>query len=192
MPTAQRGIDAHLEKGWAHAIEKENMLRLKWFRTNERRLNEISNKPPNRAVPEEVTEKYKEAIVDNYRNVIKNPRIKTGDADPLIDPRAMQAIMKPVNPATTRLIYSGSNKDGRKNYLTKRVHQIPEDRFYFPEVSSWAYGWNMWDVVKETRKTGFGRQQVIKDSFYRRRGVGCDPEWYKEPAVFSPSICSCN
>ncbi|XP_074033958.1 protein SPMIP1 [Leptinotarsa decemlineata] len=191
MPTTQRGLDARLQKGWAHAIEKEAKLRLKWFRANEARLNEIANKPPSREVPEDVKNEYKKTLIESYQNVIKHPRIKTRDPDP-IDPSAFQGIMKPVDPAVRKLIYTGSNKDGRMNYLKKRVELIPERRFYFTEVSSWEYGWNMWDSAKDMRKTGFGRQQVIKDSFYRRRGVGNDPEWYKEPAVFSPSICSCS
>lgn len=81
------------------------------------------------------------------------------------------------------------NKDGRLNYLKERVKLIPELRYYFPETSSFRYGWNMWDCSKTMPKTSYGRQQVIKNSFYRRRGVERDPDWYKQPSVLSPSVC---
>lgn len=99
--------------------------------------------------------------------------------------------MKPVDPAVARIFYTASNKDGRIRYLNERVKLIPENRYYFPEVSSWMYGWKMWNLSKTMPKTGFGRQHIIRDSFYRRRGVERDPEWYKEPTVLSPNICNC-
>lgn len=100
--------------------------------------------------------------------------------------------MKPVEPATQKLIYTGANKDGRENYFRERVKLRPDQRFYFPEVTSFCYGWKIWDKVKGMKKTGFGRRQIIQDSFYRRRGIDVDPEWYREPAVYSPTICNCN
>lgn len=47
----------------------------------------------------------------------------------------------------------------------------------------------MWDEAKRKINLGNGRQQVIKDSFYRRRGVDRDPDWCKEPARLSTLIC---
>lgn len=99
--------------------------------------------------------------------------------------------MKPVDPAVIKLLYTALNKDGRVKYLSARIKSIPENRYYFPEVSSWIYGWKMWNMPKTMTKTGFGRQQIIKNSFYRRRGVERDPDWYKEPIVFSPTVCNC-
>ncbi|KAG5861316.1 hypothetical protein JTB14_017994 [Gonioctena quinquepunctata] len=82
MPTTtHRGIDARLQKGWAHAIEKENTLRLKWFRTNEARLNEIANKPPSKAVPEEVKTEFEKNRIESYQNMAKFPRLKAKEPD---------------------------------------------------------------------------------------------------------------
>lgn len=68
---------------------------------------------------------------------------------------------------------------------------IPETKYYYPETTSFRYGWNMWNNAKTRINLGNGRQQVIKNSFYRRRGVARDPDWYKEPAQLSPSVCGC-
>lgn len=99
--------------------------------------------------------------------------------------------MRPVDPLVTKILYASLNRDGRDNYLKERFKLIPEERYYFPEVSSWIYGWKMWNMPKTMPKTGLGRQHIIKNSFYRRRGVERDPDWYKEPVVFSPTICTC-
>ncbi|KAJ8927765.1 hypothetical protein NQ314_019769 [Rhamnusium bicolor] len=78
----QRGMDANLQKVWIAAVEKEDSLRLKWFRKNMQRLNDISNKEAHRTVPEEVKEKFKKDRIESFQNVIKYPRIKTEDAPP--------------------------------------------------------------------------------------------------------------
>lgn len=98
--------------------------------------------------------------------------------------------MKPVDPAVTSLIYT-SGDVGRKTYLNTRIKSSPDQRFYFPEVSSFVYGWKMWYHNNELKKLGFGREMIIKHTFYRRRGVTHDPDWYKEPAAYSPTVCNC-
>ncbi|XP_076258399.1 uncharacterized protein LOC143195276 [Rhynchophorus ferrugineus] len=174
---------------WAKTIEKEDALRAKWFKINEKRLNEIANKIQSRVVPEEIKESMKQNRIAAFQNLKKFPRIKTEDQVPEFAGK-LQGIMKPIDPAIKKLIYTGNNKDGRVNYLRERIQLLPEDRFYFPEVSSFEYGWRMWDYVKTIKKTGFGRQQIVKDTFYRRRGVEEDPEWYREPAQISPTFCN--
>ncbi|CAG9772570.1 unnamed protein product [Ceutorhynchus assimilis] len=175
---------------WAKTIEKEAALRSMWFRKNEARLNENANKLiSSRAVPEEVKEKIKKNRIEAFQQIKKFPRIKTEDT--VIDFEGnLQDIMRPVNPEITKLIYTGHNKDGRENYLRERVKLIPEKRFYFPECTSWDHGWKQWHRMKDNRTLGFGRQQIIKASFYRRRGVERDPEWYKEPAHINPTFCN--
>ncbi|XP_030748964.1 protein ATP6V1FNB-like [Sitophilus oryzae] len=174
---------------WATNIAKEAGLRAKWFKVNEKRLNEIANSVPSRVVPDEIKEEMKQNRIRGFQDLKKYPRIKTEEQVPEFTGN-LQEIMKPVDPAVKKLIYTGSNKDGRLNYLHKRIKLLPEDRFYFPEVSSFEYGWKMWNYVKTIKKTGFGRQQVIQDTFYRRRGVERDPEWYKEPAHIRPTFCN--
>ncbi|KAJ8977996.1 hypothetical protein NQ317_004541 [Molorchus minor] len=144
----QRGLDANLINAFIDSIEKADKLKLKWFRRNEQRLNDIANKPATRTVPEDVKEKFKQDRVDQYTNAIKYPKIHTEDAPP----REVSGVLQ--------------------------------------ECSSFEYGWKMWNHSKTMKKTGFGRQQVIKESFYRRRGVERDPDWYREPAGYSPMVCT--
>lgn len=62
-----------------------------------------------------------------FQNIKKFPRIKTEEVVPIFE-GDLQDIMKPVDPAVKKLIYTGSNQDGRVNYLHQRVKLLPEDR----------------------------------------------------------------
>lgn len=59
----------------------------------------------------------------------------------------------------------------------------PEDRYYFPEASSFVYGWRISGAQKALAdEPRYGRRQVIKESFYRRNGaLNNDPFFYREP-----------
>lgn len=58
----------------------------------------------------------------------RQPRIKVPDVVPEFD-GSLQDVMKPIDPAVRKLLYTGTNKDGRTNYLRTRVKQLPEDRY---------------------------------------------------------------
>ncbi|KAL1487746.1 hypothetical protein ABEB36_015582 [Hypothenemus hampei] len=175
---------------WTKTIEKEAALRSLWFRKNEARLNEIANKIPSKIVNEDVKEKIKQERLAAFQNSKKNIRIKR---EPLtLDFNGnIQDIMKPVNPAIKKLIYTGANRDGRINYLNERVKLLPKDRYYFRECTSWDYGWNILDKSKIVQAREFGRKQIIKETFYRRRGIERDPDWYREPAINLTFCTSC-
>ncbi|XP_057667361.1 protein ATP6V1FNB-like [Diorhabda carinulata] len=188
MAPHARGIDPKLEKGWIHSIEREDEVRLKWFRKHEERLNEIANATCSRTVPEEAKEKFAKGLIENFRNVQRFSRKKVEEAE-LISPGKLMDIMRPVDHEVKKMIYE-REVDGRKRYLQKRAHLLPEKRYYLPECSSWIYGWNIFDTMKTLKRYPFGREEVIKHSFYRRRGIEREPDWYRKPAAFSPNICT--
>lgn len=82
-------------------------------------------------------------------------------------------------------------KEGRKNYLKARYKCLPEERYFFAECSSFVYGWLMFDNMRVPKDDPrFGRQQVIKHSFYRRNGgLRRDTEFHRIPQVLSPMVC---
>ncbi|XP_045483744.1 protein ATP6V1FNB-like [Harmonia axyridis] len=174
---------------WTQCIEKENFLRLKWFTKNEERLNEIANAPLVRTVPQELKDDMRAGRISRFQNVDRKNVKKQDEQMPFghIDPR-IHNVMQPVDPKTLKLLYAGTQRDGRKNYWNARVKIIPENRYYFPETSSFEYGWKMWNASRTMAKSRHGRREVIRE-FYRRAGVGRDPDWHKEPAKLSPTIC---
>lgn len=79
---------------------------------------------------------------------------------------------------------------GRIKYLHERVKLKPEERYYFPEVTSFDYGWKMWNYsIENPSLMHHGKSKIIRTSFYRRRGTERDPDWYKDCGKIFKSVC---
>lgn len=54
-------------------------------------------------------------------------------------------LMRPVSPQSKESLYHGLSTDGkgRMQYLKKRFQKRPEERFDYPILSSWEYGWRL-------------------------------------------------
>ncbi|XP_072454933.1 protein SPMIP1 isoform X2 [Notamacropus eugenii] len=55
--------------------------------------------------------------------------------------------MRPATPKTGQLLYQGISREGKGRllYLQARWQQKPEDKFQYPVLSSWDYGWCIGD-----------------------------------------------
>ncbi|GLV44408.1 hypothetical protein CBL_10212 [Carabus blaptoides fortunei] len=190
MAQVGRGMPPAKENVWKHMYKKEALMKLKWFHKNQKRLVEDCEKKSLRnELSPEVLEEVQKMRQDRYRNMERQGRMKAPDPElPDIDPYSIMHVMKPVDPKTKKLLYSSMGKEGRRNYLKERYKLKPVDRYYFPETSSFRYGW----IPGESTDTRYGRQQVIKNSFYRRNGLlKNDPDFYRAPQKESPTVCSC-
>lgn len=87
--------------------------------------------------------------------------------------------MRPVDPKTTDLIYKGLPFYGRKSYLKVRNKIKPEKKYYFPECSSYDYGWRFKDSAMPRSKPIFGRHFSYRSSTLSRTGPHADPSHYK-------------
>ncbi|XP_054992650.1 protein ATP6V1FNB [Sorex araneus] len=72
-----------------------------------------------------------------------------------------------------QLLYSGVSQEGqgRAAYLRERHRQKPEEKFQYPVLSSWQYGWHVGDAMKDARPPTYGRCNPITKSFYIRNSV---------------------
>ncbi|KAJ0049966.1 hypothetical protein NL108_014295, partial [Boleophthalmus pectinirostris] len=54
-------------------------------------------------------------------------------------------VMRPASPQTRQSLYQDSSHQGRgrSQYLRRRGQMLPEQKFDFPLVSSWEYGWRL-------------------------------------------------
>lgn len=54
-------------------------------------------------------------------------------------------LMRPVSPLTKAPLYQGFSHEGkgRQQYLRKRAQKGPEEKFDYPILSSWDYGWRL-------------------------------------------------
>jgi len=110
----------------------------------------------------------------------RHARVKADFNDPLIGKRAHTSVdlmeeMRPPSPKTKTALYDGFTKEGkgRYQYLRKRYDTIPEQKFSFPILSSWDYGWRLSDVIKkeDIKKPPHGRTRVVEDTFFTRNEI---------------------
>lgn len=95
-------------KIWVDAVDKENRLRLSWFRKNEERLTASAEAPNARTVPQNLLDEAKEHRQNNYKNKEKHPYVRVDDAPPpKFDERAMYNIMKPMEPEVREILFRG-------------------------------------------------------------------------------------
>lgn len=166
------------------SIEKETNQRLAWF--NKRRSQSITRPRQLEVFRKKITEgsKPSEALLEKLPAIgseVRRNRKKADFNDPLLGNRAqtcvdLQAEMKPPSPVTRDTLFDGFTKEGkgRYQYLRKRYDTIPEQKYTFPIISSWDYGWRLDDVMKkeEIKKPTHGRTRIVSDTFYNRNGIG--------------------
>ncbi|XP_053075148.1 protein ATP6V1FNB [Acinonyx jubatus] len=94
---------------------------------------------------------------------------------PSVQPKPEGLEMRQVPPSTLQLFFQGLSHDGqgRALYLRERHRQKPEEKFLYPILSSWEYGWHMGDTgaMKDTRAPTYARRQPITKTFYIKSGV---------------------
>uniref|UniRef100_UPI003AAE420F protein SPMIP1 n=1 Tax=Centroberyx gerrardi TaxID=166262 RepID=UPI003AAE420F len=81
-------------------------------------------------------------------------------------------LMRPVSPQTRQTLYQAAQHGkGRSLYLQRRGQKRPEEKFDFPLLSSWEYGWRLGDYSLDYSSPASGRSSVVKNTFYARNGV---------------------
>ncbi|XP_029456816.1 protein ATP6V1FNB [Rhinatrema bivittatum] len=83
--------------------------------------------------------------------------------------KAFTVEMRPPSPQTLKLLYQDGS--GREQYLQRRKLKNPEEKFHYPILTSWAYGWHFGDVVKENKAPIYGRSGIVKDTFFQKNGI---------------------
>ncbi|XP_071349388.1 protein SPMIP1 [Trachinotus anak] len=86
-------------------------------------------------------------------------------------------MMRPVSPQTRQTLYQDSSHHGkgRSLYLQRRGQIRPEEKFDFPLLSSWEYGWRLGDYALDYKTPSRARSSVVKNTFYARNGVFSKP-----------------
>ncbi|KAK5934672.1 hypothetical protein CgunFtcFv8_015046 [Champsocephalus gunnari] len=86
-------------------------------------------------------------------------------------------LMRPVSPNTRNALYQDSSHHGkgRRLYLQRRGNIRPEEKFDFPLLSSWEYGWRLGDYTLDYKTPSRAKSSVVKSTFYARNGVFSSP-----------------
>ncbi|MCI4390318.1 hypothetical protein PGIGA_G00121270 [Pangasianodon gigas] len=104
--------------------------------------------------------------------VVKAPE-KKKEAPVLQRALSEAPLMRPVSPQSRETLYNGLSIEGkgRSQYLKRRIQKMPEERFDYPLLSSWEYGWRLGDYGHEYKSPVNGRSAVVRSTFYARNGI---------------------
>ena len=163
-------LDTQRQNFWRDAIIKETSVRLDWLSKHEKdTYHELktqaleANKDANE---NEISDKNSAASQNDSET--SKPDFETRN-----DEEKMKQ-MRPVDSNTRRLLYDGFSKEGkgRYQYLQSRtINNKPEQKYDYPHISQWEYGWKQ-DEQVELRPPMHGRNRVVRDTFFRTRGIG--------------------
>lgn len=96
------------QRAFIDAVEKENRLRLEWFRKNIDRLEASVDTPNTRSVPQELKDEVKRNRQIKHQTTEKHPIVRVDDAPPpKYDETAMLNLMKPIDPEVKGILYQG-------------------------------------------------------------------------------------
>lgn len=112
--------------------------------------------------------------------------VDIGIGDPSTDPRLKRSIedltpdpvMRPVQSPTRNILFE-CEPSSRKRYLHERLKSAPEEKYYFPEATSWDYGWRLQD---STIKSGwrYSKSGEFMKCLQNRVGATPDPTHYED------------
>ncbi|GFT20680.1 uncharacterized protein NPIL_61391 [Nephila pilipes] len=150
----EKMFDPDFQKTFTEAIYKENDIRLKWnlkYGPRFKRSGGVKwDEDPD--VSDEEEEKEMKVCLYHPPSDRKIPAKEERswpastekEAKTIARVELPPAVMKPVNRESKQLLYHGLSHDGegRALYLSHRYKKTPMERFYFPIVSSWEYGWD--------------------------------------------------
>lgn len=115
----------------------------------------------------------------------KDPRLARPDTDLTLDP-----IMRPIESKHKSIIYKDIPVFGREVYLKRRSRIVPENKYYFKEVSNWNYGWRLIDSFFSKNAPKYGRVWRLTRDVKSRTGPHPDPDHYKNPELAGLSKCA--
>ncbi|XP_048403763.1 protein ATP6V1FNB [Stegostoma tigrinum] len=164
-------FDTRTQKCWTELIEKEAYTRIAWKDKYGAKYSRVPPAIPNKKseVPKLPTRNYSLPAIqvpkqqEERKKVVRETPSK---------PEEFQE-MRPVTPQVRALLYDGFSKEqkGRYLYLEKRKAKYPEEKFQYPILSSWEYGWRQGDVIEELQLPVHGRLRTVDNTFYSRNGV---------------------
>ncbi|TSM44170.1 hypothetical protein Baya_7696 [Bagarius yarrelli] len=132
----------------------------------------VGNAPEKKEEEEEEKKKEEEKKVEEVKKKEEEKKVKE---EAPVPQHALQDVplMRPVSPQSRQTLYNGLSKEGkgRSQYLKTRIQKMPEERFEYPLLSSWVYGWRLAEYGHEYKSPVNGRSAIIRSTFYARNGI---------------------
>ncbi|XP_066469070.1 protein SPMIP1 [Tiliqua scincoides] len=170
------------QDGWRELINKEAFCRVNWKVKYGHKYT--------RHLPDYGTSKRKYFLpaLCSPEESLRSPKCQEEPAQEegkqqLLEKREGPSLQEPLpemrapTPQTTQLLYQGFSHEGkgRCRYLQERKMKSPEEKFHYPVLSSWEYGWRLGDAVKDIRTPIYGKSRIVMDTFYFKNGIFYHP-----------------
>ncbi|KAK3103367.1 hypothetical protein FSP39_018767 [Pinctada imbricata] len=179
--------NTQIQKFLEESYNKERDTRLQWFYKLKDSNSQVATSKQSEVARRKIQNAPKPAE-DLFKKLPAeyNPpqyNKKKSDFNAVMDTgRKLQQLvaeMRPASAGTKEKLYDGFTKEGkgRYQYLQCRNRTSPEEKFEFPLLSSWEYGWRLGDVIKkeDIKKPSYGRTRIVADTFYTRTGIPDNP-----------------
>ena len=173
---ARLAMDTRAQNSWKEQIEKEAMTRIlcklkkddykdedAWF---DKTKYTKDSKP---IMPFTTTINYPPKAVranPTQQALELTKKLRESGTNLLSDMRAPEE-------KVTKLLYDGFTKEekGRYQYLKARKTDNPEEKYDYPLLTSFDYGWKLNEVATAYKTPANGRTKIVEDTFHRRNGV---------------------
>lgn len=182
MASRSYPANTQIQKFLEESYNKERDVRLAWHAKlgprdsgKSKQFEVFRRKIENESKPAEgfLAKVPKDTVEPRYNKKIT--RVEDTLAGRAESANVLSAEMRPVTPGTKTKLYDGFTKEGkgRHQYLVSRYEKNPEEKFSFPLLSSWEYGWRLGDVIRkeDIKKPVNGRTRIVADTFYTRTGI---------------------
>ena len=174
-PSLQDIMDTRQKNLCAECVNKETSIRFAWHMKYGRQFGKKSFDPKPKKIGLNLNTTISEKIkrMDRERKPLKSAadakrestgQVKCGGSIPLRD-------MRPPSPSAQSLLYNGisTHGEGRYAYLKKRKTLTPVQKYEFPLLSSYQYGWKIMEYAGP--KPSPHARIYIDSLFYRKRGI---------------------
>lgn len=169
-------MDTRAQNSWKEQVEKEAMTRImcklqkekdedndEWFVKSKYK----ENAQPKLSFETEIKYPPKQQRPSPSEQAIELTRqLKASGANLLTD-------MRKPDEKYQKLLFDGFTKEekGRYQYLKARKAENPEDKYDYPLVTSFDYGWKLDEVATAYKTPANGRTKIVEDTFHTRNGI---------------------
>ncbi|CAN9512614.1 unnamed protein product [Ophioblennius macclurei] len=165
------------QNGYREQIKKEMLTRLAWKSRYADLYPSCCDDPAPQGRPRDPTPtpplqqrsaEPRSVTPEKKLHPLPPPEMAVGEG-----PTEAPPLMRPVSPKTKQSLYQDSSHHGkgRRMYLQRRGHVKPEEKFDFPVLSSWEYGWRLGDYTLDYKTPSSAKSSVVRNTFYAKNGV---------------------
>nr|CAD7405073.1 unnamed protein product [Timema cristinae] len=177
------GYDITQQNMLNERVHREEVVRRVWFDKYFQDIYENWSKSKISSKTEALVKELSKGRTARYQAEERHAIKKHKDIQiPELENTDFGNVMRPFSKDTKNILYGDvTNDGGRDMYLKVRADIPPDERYYFPETTSFRYGWNHKELAGLFTRSHYGRSAVMKENTYSKSDTRRDPDHYEAP-----------